>query len=142
MKNIFLLFAIISALYNAQSHRFIYEYTSSADSLRKDSVTKELMRLNITKDFSEFLSEERARHDSVIMKNISLNKTLDMVFSSNTISSESYTDYVKEETKVYSSKGFIFEDQGKIAAENPSQVARIKREIARNNNQILLNLYQ
>lgn len=100
------------------------------------------MRLNITKDFSQFLSEERARHDSVIMKNISLNKTLDMVFSSNTISSESYTDYVKEETKVYSSKGFIFEDQGKIAAENPSQVARIKREIARNNNQILLNLYQ
>lgn len=98
MKKILLFLAFLSILGSAQSHRFIYKYDFVADSLKPDNVSYEFMRLNITKDFSEFLPEKRAREDSIIMRNIALNKTFDMSFSANAMSNESNKDYHKNET--------------------------------------------
>lgn len=104
--NKILLFAILfTATINAQSHRFLYEYSFKRDSLNKDSVSTKLMRLNITKEFSEFLSEKKAKSDSVTLQNIGLSKQFDIAFSANQLSTESFTDYKTGETLVYGQIG-------------------------------------
>ncbi len=105
MKAILILLITISCLVKAQSHRFIYEYQFVVDSLKRDSVSKKLMRLNITKDFSEFMPEKKAKNDSTIMKNIGLNTSFNIEFSANSLSSDSYTDYNTHETIIYGEIG-------------------------------------
>lgn len=99
MKHILLFIFFINSFAAAQSHRFIYEYSYKPDSLKQDSIVKKLMRLNITKDFSEFLPEKKAKNDSVIMKNLEMKKTFDIEFSANDISTDSYTDYIQQKQK-------------------------------------------
>ncbi len=105
MKHILLFIFFINSFAAAQSHRFIYEYSYKPDSLKQDSIVKKLMRLNITKDFSEFLPEKKAKSDSIIMKNLELKKTFDIEFSANDISTDSYTDLHSAETKVFAEIG-------------------------------------
>ena len=105
MKKILIFFVIFSAFYNAQSHRFIYEYTFRNDSLRKDSVKAKLMRLNVTKDFSEFLSEKKAKDDSIILKNLGSNREFDIVFSSNELSTDSHYNYETGELLAFAEVG-------------------------------------
>lgn len=65
-KTVFSLLCILLALsYNAQSHRFLYEYTFKIDSLDRSKSEKELMVLDIGKEGSRFYSFERAQYDSV-----------------------------------------------------------------------------
>ena len=61
-----LVFFLMYSLSNSQSHRFIYEYKFASDSTKINSVTTEIMRLDIFTDHSEFVSEIRAKRDSSI----------------------------------------------------------------------------
>ncbi|REC41942.1 GLPGLI family protein [Chryseobacterium sp. 5_R23647] len=67
-KVLTILFFIIASKFNAQNHRFIYEYKYVPDSTKVDSVLTENMRLTIFKDHSEFLSEMKAKRDSAILR--------------------------------------------------------------------------
>lgn len=69
MKKLFpaiLVMICMMNVYHAQSHRFIYDYRYVTDSLRKDSLSTELMQLDIFKDHSEFVSHARAKRDSIL----------------------------------------------------------------------------
>ncbi len=61
--NFFLIFISIS-LYS-QNHRFIYEYSFKMDSLNKNISEKEIMNLDITKEGSNFYSNEKFISDSL-----------------------------------------------------------------------------
>ena len=61
--NFFLIFISIS-LYS-QNHRFIYEYSFKMDSLNKNFSEKELMNLDISKEGSNFYSNDKFISDSL-----------------------------------------------------------------------------
>ncbi len=49
----------------AQNQRFFYEYSFKIDSLNKENVIKELMNLDVSKDGSNFYSDEKFIYDSL-----------------------------------------------------------------------------
>jgi len=66
-KNTLLLILLFFATFMfAQNHRFVYEYSFKIDSLNKQNTTKEIMNLDITKDGSNFYSNEKYVYDSLI----------------------------------------------------------------------------
>lgn len=67
-KILTILFFFVISKFNAQNHRFIYEYKYIPDSTKVDSILTENMRLTIFKDHSEFLSEMKAKRDSTILR--------------------------------------------------------------------------
>ncbi len=65
-KNIslFLLLLISTSIF-AQNHRFVYEYSFKIDSLNRQSITKEMMNLDVSKEGSNFYSNEKFVYDSL-----------------------------------------------------------------------------
>lgn len=64
-NNLLFVLLFISSSIIAQNQRFFYEYTFKIDSLNKENITKELMNLDISKDGSEFYSNEKFVYDSL-----------------------------------------------------------------------------
>lgn len=66
MKNLLFLLSFLFTflITNAQSYRFLYEYTFVPDSTNQSQVSKELMQLDVFKDHSEFLGDLLAKRDS------------------------------------------------------------------------------
>ncbi|WP_394674240.1 GLPGLI family protein [uncultured Chryseobacterium sp.] len=67
MKNTVLLFVIFSALIQAQTNRFFYEYKYIPDINNKDDVKKEMMQLDITPKGSSYYSYDKFVSDSTIV---------------------------------------------------------------------------
>ncbi|WP_294210154.1 GLPGLI family protein [uncultured Chryseobacterium sp.] len=67
MKNTVLLFVIFSALIQAQTNRFFYEYKFIPDINNKDDVKKEMMQLDITPKGSSYYSYDKFISDSTIV---------------------------------------------------------------------------
>lgn len=66
MRKLILLISLFSfSIILAQNQRFTYEYAFKMDSLNKDSVEKEIMNLDITKDGSNFYSALLITRDSL-----------------------------------------------------------------------------
>lgn len=105
MKAFIALLFFISITLSAQSSRFLFEYRFAPDSTKIDSTITQMMRLNVNSDFSEFISNERAQRDSIVKKNISLNKEFDFSFSTNPLSSESIVDLKTNKTYVFAQIG-------------------------------------
>lgn len=67
MKKIFFLTACIAALsFNAQVNRFVYQVTMKSDAENKNDVKTENAYLDISKEKSQFYSENRIKRDSVM----------------------------------------------------------------------------
>jgi GLPGLI family protein len=62
-----IIFFLVFALGNSQTHRFIYEYRFLPDSTKVDSIITENTRLEIFKDHSEFVSDLTAKRDSAFL---------------------------------------------------------------------------
>lgn len=67
MKNTVLLFVVFSALIQAQTNRFFYEYKFIPDINNKDDVKKEMMQLDITPKGSSYYSYDKFVSDSTIV---------------------------------------------------------------------------
>ncbi|WP_294277557.1 GLPGLI family protein [uncultured Chryseobacterium sp.] len=67
MKNTVLLFVVFSALIQAQTNRFFYEYKFIPDINNKDDVKKEMMQLDITPKGSSYYSYDKFISDSTIV---------------------------------------------------------------------------
>ncbi|SFI68205.1 GLPGLI family protein [Kaistella treverensis] len=65
------LFLSFSFLLNAQNHRIFYEYSFKMDSLHRENVVKELMVLDITKNGSNYYSQEKFVYDSLVNEQFS-----------------------------------------------------------------------
>jgi len=70
-KALYFLFLSFSILLNAQNHRIFYEYSFKMDSLHRENVVKELMVLDITKDGSNYYSQEKFVYDSLVNEQFS-----------------------------------------------------------------------
>lgn len=67
MKKIFFLTACFAALsFNAQVNRFVYQVTMKSDAENKNDVKTENAYLDISKEKSQFYSENRIKRDSVM----------------------------------------------------------------------------
>ena len=62
---IFLLISMSGTMF-AQNHRFVYEYAFKIDSLNREHITKEVMNLDVTKEGSNFYSNEKYIYDSIM----------------------------------------------------------------------------
>mgnify|MGYP003437352331 FL=1 len=81
-KVLILILLCFISFFDAQSHRFVYEYKFVPDSTKIDSIIIENTRLEVFKDHSEFSSENSAKLDSVISKLTETNsKEIDKKFS-------------------------------------------------------------
>ncbi|WP_034962997.1 GLPGLI family protein [Chryseobacterium sp. FH1] len=84
MRNLILLISLFAfSIILAQNQRFTYEYTFKIDSLNKNSVEKEIMNLDITKDGSNFYSALLITRDSLFKaefekSKVSRSMTIDM----------------------------------------------------------------
>ncbi len=61
-----IIFFLVFALANSQTHRFIYEYRFLPDSTKMDSLLYEETRLEIFDNHSEFVSDNGVKRDSAI----------------------------------------------------------------------------
>ena len=72
MKKLICLFLLgISVFYFSQVQRFTYEYKYTNDSLKKDSMKKDFMFLDVTKTGSKFYSKKKFDSDSITLASIS-----------------------------------------------------------------------
>lgn len=74
MKNILLLFVLISTFGNAQNQRFSYIYQFVRDSTKHTDIRSEMMFLEVLPKFSKFYSQDVFQSDSII--NATLEKEL------------------------------------------------------------------
>lgn len=75
IKRISILLAILLFFYSlAQNQRFIYEYSFKPDSINKETVIKEIMNLDVTKEGSLFYSQLLLDQDSIFNAQIEQGK--------------------------------------------------------------------
>ncbi|WHF52590.1 GLPGLI family protein [Chryseobacterium gotjawalense] len=65
-SSILFIFSIVSASLFSQNYRIGYEYSFKMDSLNRNLIEKELMNLDITREGSNFYSNEKFIYDSLI----------------------------------------------------------------------------
>lgn len=65
-KNIALFLVLFFTIFKSQNHRFVYEYQYAVDSLKKDSILKDIMFLDIKDNISTFESLGRKQLDSAL----------------------------------------------------------------------------